>query len=332
MPDPIISPDGKYMWIENNWVELPNSIETSETNDQTITITDSVVKGNLTQIINDSESMELVAFTARAHEIMVRLEQAVEARNHPSFTQELDGIMKLAKNSTYANIFAKLFDYDITKKIESYYYSFAMESLTQGPSLRKIIREGNYQLWKKTVYDNLRRINHCKTNLLDLSKISGENIRSLQKREICFWAVTEKFNILHDAIEYTNFELNLVDSLNIFRNSGRKQDLLKLCVTEFKQILRNFSAEFGNFGDLGPDDYIRQSFDEMLSQLKKSGNVSRNKATFMVACGILSASFVVVISMNAANGFNLAHALISYLPLNYFYRAKMFIDYRKLVT
>ena len=331
MSEQIISPDGRYIWIDNNWVELPSSAINESENEQRILINDSVVKGNLTQIINDSESMERATFSARAQEQMVKLQQALEAGNESLFLNEFDVVLKLTDNSVYAEIFADLFDFEKTRKFENYFYICSSSSIFQGPQLKKIFHEGNQEQWKRSVKENLRSIDRYKIHLFNLSKISGAKIPSLERRNITWWAVSEKYLVLHDAIEHLQFEMNLVYSLNFFRNSSKKRSIMEACVNDFKQTLRNFSAEFGNFRELSSEDPIRQMFDDMLVQLKGFGNVSRNRGTFMVGIGFFTASLVPVAISASTSEMAFPIILCSIIPLTYLYRAKMFLSFRKVV-
>jgi len=57
MTDPVISPDGKFMWIGEKWVPLPQSTAKDSPSKQSLAISDSVVMGDVVVIDNDSDAI-----------------------------------------------------------------------------------------------------------------------------------------------------------------------------------------------------------------------------------------------------------------------------------
>ena len=57
MADPVISPDGKFMWIDEKWVPLPQSTAEDSAIMQSNAISDSVVMGDVVNIVNKPEDL-----------------------------------------------------------------------------------------------------------------------------------------------------------------------------------------------------------------------------------------------------------------------------------
>ena len=57
MTDPVISPDGKFMWIDEKWVPLPQSTAEDSPIMQSNAISDSVVMGDVVNIVNKPEDI-----------------------------------------------------------------------------------------------------------------------------------------------------------------------------------------------------------------------------------------------------------------------------------
>lgn len=57
MSDPVISPDGKFMWIDEKWVPLPQSTAEDSAIMQSNAISDSVVMGDVVNIVNKPEDI-----------------------------------------------------------------------------------------------------------------------------------------------------------------------------------------------------------------------------------------------------------------------------------
>ena len=57
MPDPVISPDGKFMWTGTEWIPAPPASKEDNSITQSSVITDSVMMGDIVNIVNNPEDI-----------------------------------------------------------------------------------------------------------------------------------------------------------------------------------------------------------------------------------------------------------------------------------
>ena len=54
MSDPIFSPDGQFMWTGSEWIPNPEIVPQSSSNNQKVTLNDSVISGDVINTVNNS--------------------------------------------------------------------------------------------------------------------------------------------------------------------------------------------------------------------------------------------------------------------------------------
>ena len=126
MGDYIFSPDGNFMWTGSEWIPKPPILDQdskgiddpgfsqiidsilpdsfSEPQSQSLSISDSVIMGNISQVYNDESEIKLVSYRTQLTEILIKIEQSIEWNDSEKFYSEIDKILRLSEDKKFEQV------------------------------------------------------------------------------------------------------------------------------------------------------------------------------------------------------------------------------------
>ena len=261
MGDYIFSPDGNFMWTGSKWIPKPPKLEQdsqsidnqgiqitdgiltdsfSEPQSQSLSISDSVIMGNISQVYNDESEIKLVSYRTQLTEILIKIEQSIEWNDSEKFYSEIDKILRLSEDKKFEQVAKSL----ISNKMIDLWTSFSISKLMEHlVSIPRPKTEYEIHSWYQEYRVRCSTIDNFVLQLISvnsiITKVSDEQLKFWE-----WWGVKQKCDqILYACKDVIYFLSSGNHALGL---GGKILDSFnKLCLKDFQRILKSFTIKHG---------------------------------------------------------------------------------------
>ena len=292
MPEPQLSPDGNWMWNGTQWVPNPNIVHRSSSNNQKVTLNDSVISGDVINTVNNSPEAIASGVLAALKEIGIvrglpasdeqlekihEIEELIESNENLSpdvYYSMADKELKLAMN--YIEDFQKM--RNVLSKAKKYYNQSLKSSLINGDKFWEALASSSID------YVEFLEVCFSGTNYLDVDKdkvfLFGERV--IEK-------ISEKSKILESANDIKKLvEIHKMkgDAYQVFGNLLRWSDydnaktFFDLAINENQKVV-NYSNSTNQWED------VANSYSELLDLFTITKNYNMAEMSFKEASTII---------------------------------------------
>ena len=309
MGDYIFSPDGNFMWTGSEWIPKPPKLDQdtqsidnpgfsqiidnilpdsfSEPQSQSLSISDSVIMGNISQVYNDESEIKLVSCRTQLTEILIKIEQSIEWKDSDKFYSEIDKIIRLSEDEVFEQMAKSLISAKMIDSWTSFSISKLMEHLV---SIPKPKTEYEINSWYQEYRERYSTIDDFILQLISITsiimKVSDEHLKFWE-----WWGVKQKCDQILYACEDVIYFLS---SGNHALGSGGKilDSFNNLCLKDFQRIIKSFTIKHGVVTKSNHNkDYfseMQEIVSRMNSQLEALKPVKNNSFMFSIISIIIA--------------------------------------------